>query len=241
MTHKAFAKLFSGISAFVICSAAAMAQQANDKVPVNPIGVGAAWSANVDGASVTGRSFDDNELALIEQINTYFNEMWHLQGRFVQTDWQNQRMKGRFFVRRPGRFRFIYSPPSKLVILSDGRLLSIEDYATENVERYPLSSTPFRLLLGRDVNLLRDARIVDLYDNDEVASITLEDKSGDATGRIKLSFSKDEGFELSEWTITDAQGLNTRIQVADLVLGQKADPNLFRASKIGLPGVESNR
>ncbi len=241
MTLKATATFTAILSVGMMLAASALAEQEVTTPKANPVGVGAPWNAHIDEATVTGRTFDASEMGLIEQINNYFNDLQHLQGRFVQTDWQNQRVKGKFYVRRPGRFRFIYSPPSKLVILSDGRYLSIEDYAEENVERYPLDATPFRLLLGESVDILRDARVLNIYNSKEVASVTLEDKSGDGSGRIKLYFSKDDRFELKEWIITDAQGLDTRIEVAKLEFGKQADPRLFLPSKIGLPGIESRR
>ena len=220
--------------------------------PLNPVGVGASWRTDVAPAPLEGRVFDPKEIALIDEIDAYFNGFQHMEGRFIQTDAQNQKTKGRFYVRRPGRFRFVYARPSRLVILSDGRYLSIEDYDLETVERYSLSSTPFGLLLTEKVDLKSSARITDLYDGGDLVTITLEDKRGEAPGRIKLFFTRKSGddedggngagrLELKEWVVTDAQGLDTRIEITDVTIGKPADPKLFVASKIGLPGIESDR
>ena len=44
--------------------------------------------------------------------------------------------------------------------MADGHFLAIEDSSLKTIEKYPLESTPFRLLLGDGVDLARDARIV---------------------------------------------------------------------------------
>ncbi len=56
-------------------------------------------------------------------------------------------MKGKFLLKRPGRFRFDYSLPSKQIIISDGEYLAIQDLDLNNEDRVALDQTPFRLLL----------------------------------------------------------------------------------------------
>ena len=68
-------------------------------------------------------------------------------------------MKGKFSLKRPGRFRFDYSLPSKQVIISDGEYLAIQDLDLNNEDRVALDQTPFRLLLRKDVDIARDGCI----------------------------------------------------------------------------------
>ena len=81
-----------------------------------------------------------------------------MKGTFIQTDADNKRMKGKFFVKRPGRFRFDYSLPSKQIIVSDGENLAIQDLDLNNEDRVSLDQTPFRLLLRKDVDLCATLR-----------------------------------------------------------------------------------
>ena len=150
------------------------------------------------------------------------------------------RLKGKFYVQWPGRFRFDYARPSRMVILSDGRNLRIEDLELKNTETYALNSTPFRIILAKDVNILRDARVLNVAQNDQSVQLVLRDKKED-TGVIRLFFRRlpDDRLSLDSWIITDAQGLDTRIIVSSLVAGKPANPKLFKPSKIGLPGTES--
>ena len=65
------------------------------------------WTGAVSPAnSPDGITLDANQTKLVEQVSGYFQSIQSLKGQFVQTDAENKRMKGKFFVKRPGRFPF---------------------------------------------------------------------------------------------------------------------------------------
>jgi len=190
---------------------------------------GASWEAAVEAANAPTPLIGAEQEAAVARVNAYFNAMTNLQGRFEQFDPSNKRTTGRFYVQRPGKIRFDYAPPSALRIIADGHSLAIEDSDLKTVEKYPIKSTPFRLLLGDSVDLGRDAHIVGVeIQNDELA-ISLEDRGGGARGRIKLSFYSNDGLKLKEWMITDAQGLSTRVIVNNVVAGRKVAIDFFQS------------
>jgi outer membrane lipoprotein-sorting protein len=167
---------------------------------------------------------------IIGKVNDYFNKLTNLEGTFVQTDPDNSQKQGRFYFARPGRLRFDYSLPSRLKIISNGYYLAIEDYALNTSDKYPLEMTPFRLLLSETVDLAKEANILGIEQGPDVIVVTVEDKKGDAAGRISLFFDK-ENMSLKQWIITDAQGLDTRIQVSDLEQNKRVSAELFEFSK----------
>lgn len=190
---------------------------------------GASWEAAVDTADAPTPLIGTEQDQAVQQINAYFNGIINLQGNFEQVDPNNKRSTGRFYVQRPGKIRFDYAPPSALRIVADGYSLAIEDSDLKTVEKYPIKSTPFRLLLADNVDLGRDARIVGVERQEGGLAISLEDRGGDAAGRIKLSFDSNPGLELKEWQITDAQGLTTRVTVNDIVSGRKKSDIFFKS------------
>ena len=201
----------------------------------NPLGAG--WSTKFSTTPPEGSQFTaaPEQMAVVDKINGYFNNMTNLEGNFLQTDSDDKRKKGRFFIERPGKLRFDYALPSKQKIISDGKYLAIEDHDMNTTDRYPLESTPFRLLLTKDVDLVRDARIVALDIGKDVVVITVEDKAADTGGQIRLFFDWPE-LKLREWIISDPQGLNTRIQIADTELNKAVKPEVFKFTPgIGLP------
>lgn len=207
---------------------------AEDAAPVGEIkpaavDEGASWEAAVEETNAPTPLIGEDQAKAVQRINAYFNGITNLQGRFEQIDPNNKRSNGRFYVGRPGKIRFDYAPPSALRILSDGHSLAIEDSDLKTVEKYPIKSTPFRLLLEDTVDLGRDARIVGVERQGDILAISLEDKKGEAGGRIKLSFDAGPKLQLTEWLITDAQGLSTRVTVSDLVPGRKFAADFFRS------------
>jgi outer membrane lipoprotein-sorting protein len=209
----------------------------------NPVGVSSGWDTNVKEqppqASQFGAAPDQAEI--IQKVNAYFNEMKNLEGEFLQTDPDAKEKKGRFYIQRPGKVRFDYSRPSMQKIISDGEYLAIEDHDMNTTDRYPLSSTPFRLLLKETVDLANDAHIVAMDVGEKILVITLEDKENRGRGQIRLFFEWPE-LQLSEWIISDAQGLDTRIQLGSLEMEKEVDPKLFKfSSGLGLPDFRNSR
>lgn len=190
---------------------------------------GASWEAAVVATEAPTPLIGAEQEEAVASINAYFNGMTNLQGRFEQFDPSNKRTTGRFYVQRPGKIRFDYAPPSALRIIADGYSLAIEDSDLKTVEKYPIKSTPFRLLLGETVDLGRDARIVGVERQDGELAISLEDRSRGGSGSIKLSFNTAGGIELKEWMITDAQGLSTRVIVNNVVAGRKVAIDFFKS------------
>ncbi len=176
------------------------------------------------------RPAQENDQEVIGKVNDFFNKLTNLEGTFVQTDPDNTQKQGRFYFARPGRLRFDYSPPSRLKIISDGYYLAIEDYALNTSDKYPLEMTPFRLLLSETVDLAKEANILGIEQGPDTVVMTVEDKKGDAAGRISLFFNKAD-MSLKQWIITDAQGLDTRIQVSDLEQNKRVSAELFEFSK----------
>ncbi len=216
--------------------------------PVSPIGAGAAWKATpqkaapapapapvpASTAALPGASgsLSDSDLKIVEKVNGYFNNMTNLQGDFIQTDPDSKQRRGRFYFQRPGKARFDYAPPSALRVISDGRNLIIEDRNLNSSERYPLDMTPFKLLLSENVDLATDAHVVSVEQGPDAYILTVEEKGSPGSGRIRLFMNKAD-TSLKEWIVTDAQGLDTRIEVSNLDTEKKIAGNLFIISAFG--------
>jgi outer membrane lipoprotein-sorting protein len=223
-----------GLAASIALAATwALAEDAKKPLPPNPVGAQGSWTQTVNKeASISGEELDKRQIELIRKVTAYFNQMTEIKGLFVQTSADNKRARGKFYVQRPGRFRFDYSPPSRLVILSDGQYMAIQDLDLKTDDRVELDRTPFRVLLRKDVDLLRDANILEVKEVDDVIVLALQDKSPDTPGRIKLFLAKSPNLELREWVTTDSQGLDTRVELTEVTKAEALDPALFKATNL---------
>jgi outer membrane lipoprotein-sorting protein len=205
-------------------------------VPPGAAAAGSAWNAEVAPAKPgEGLILDAHQTDLVNKVSDYFKGLSTLQGSFVQTGSDNKRMRGKFYVMRPGRFRFDYARPSRQIVISDGRYLAVQDLDLNNEDRVALDQTPFRLLLRSDVNLVRDARIMEVQESDDMIILGLEDKDPNSPGQIRLFMSTKPDLQLKEWVTRDAQGLKTRVEVSNLEKSVDLDGNLFRIKPIGRP------
>jgi outer membrane lipoprotein-sorting protein len=200
------------------------------EIPPSAADEGAGWEAAVEAAQAPTPLIGEEQAKAVQRINAYFNGITNLQGSFDQVDANNKHTTGRFYVQRPGKIRFDYAPPSALRIVADGHYLAIEDSDLKTVEKYPIGSTPFRLLLADAVDLARDAHVVGVESDQGTLAISLEDKSGDAAGSIKLVFDTGSEMQLRQWLITDAQGLTTTVTVNDVVSGRKVAADFFNST-----------
>ncbi len=217
-------------SMIVLAAMAAMGPaSAQDKKAPDGAAGGSAWNTRAAAeAGSDGITLDERQMAGIKRVNDYFNELENLQGSFVQTTSDNKRLRGKFFMKRPGRLRFEYAPPSRQLIISDGQQISIQDLDINTDDRVMVDQTPFRVLLKKDVDLLRDARILEVQEADDLLIVALQDKSKDASGKVRLFLSLTPAVELKEWVTTDAQGLDTRLEVSSLDRAKPIDAALFK-------------
>ena len=219
----------------MLAASVAVAQDAKKSPSANAVGAAGKWDTTaVAPDPAGGKTLDEKQTALIRVVNKYFNDLTGLKGSFLQTGADKKKMKGKFFIKRPGKFRFDYALPSKQVIISDGEYLAIQDLDLNNEDRVALDQTPFRLLMRKDVDLIRDANILDVQEAEDLIVLTVQDKSPDAPGRIKLFLGTKPAVEIKEWVTTDAQGLETRVEVADLNKADDVDAGLFKIEAVGL-------
>ena len=206
------------------------------EAPSSAGAAGSAWNAEVAPANTPGgMTLDAHQTDVVNKVSNYFSGLSTLKGHFVQTGSDNKRMKGDFLVKRPGRFRFDYARPSRQIVISDGRYLAIQDLDLNNEDRVALDETPFRLLLRSDVNLIRDAKIMEVQEADDLIVVGVEDKDPNTPGQIRVFLSTKPALELKEWVTRDAQGLRTRVEVSDLEKSVDIDADLFTIRAIGKP------
>lgn len=226
---RAIAKIATAVAIGLLASPSFAQQQPAPTPAPNP-----GWAGTVKPEAAAAPVMSDQQTAAVNSVTGYFNQLDNLKGVFLQTEPDKKQVRGRFYVKKPGRFRFDYASPSKKVIISDGRWLAIQDHDLNSEDVYELDNTPFRLLLRKDVNLLRDANIYEVHESDDLIILTMQDKDPDAPGRITLFMTKSPALDLKEWVTVDAQGLETRVELSNLVKSDEIDAGLFKRESLTL-------
>ncbi len=164
---------------------------------------------------------------IVQKANGYFNGMSSFVGDFVQTNEDGRSYKGKLMVERPGKMRFDYAPPAKILILSDGSTVAVIDERLRTKDRYPIGQTPLKFLLEDKINLSRDLRLIKAKADDSQASVMVEDKTTfGGTSRITMLFNR-ATFELTGWRVTDGQGVTTSVTVSNIRKGANVPEKNF--------------
>lgn len=192
------------------------------------------WSQTVTKEPAPGE-LDPKQLEIVQKLTAYFNEMSDMKGEFHQISPDGKRLRGSIYVKRPSSFRFEYKRPSRQLIISDGKSMIVQDLDLNTDDRWGLERTPFRIILRKDVDLRRDARILDVSESEDRIQVTLQDKEDpNAVGRLKLLFQKSPGIELREWITVDSQGLETKVELVEFAKVDNLDPKLFEPPQVFL-------
>lgn len=164
--------------------------------------------------------------ALVDRAVAYLESLNEAKGRFVQTDARGRATSGAVYMKRPGKARFAYDAPSGLLVVSDGGRVSVQDRRLKTFDQYPLSATPLSLFLARNIRLDRGVSVTRVSRMSDGFSITARDGKKQTAGSITLTFT-DNPLALAGWTVTDAQGRPTRVQLVGLQRASGLDRSLF--------------
>jgi len=190
------------------------------------------WISGIqDTAEAAKESLDDGAVDDLNRISSYLNGIETLEGSFLQVASNGAQDRGKFYMKRPGKLRFEYDDTNPITIISDGTWVTLTNRKLKTVDRYPLSATPLKLLLKKNVNLKKDADIVEVAKTPGRLAVTAREGKGRTEGKLTIMFS-DPGLELMQWIITDAQGFTTTIALRDLRRDTKISPALFIAKDV---------
>lgn len=165
--------------------------------------------------------------ALVARATAYLESLKEAKGRFVQTDARGRSTTGALYIKRPGKARFAYDAPSGLLVVSDGGVVSVQDKRLKTFDQYPLSATPLSLFLAKTIRLDQGVDVTRVSRMADGFSITARDGEKKAAGQITLTFT-DTPLALKGWTVTDAQGRPTRVELVDLQRASGLSASLFR-------------
>ena len=185
-----------------------------------------AWDAVVRGVpSRGGQQLSAREVQLVQRANAYFNQLSMLEGSFLQTASDGKQQRGMLHIKRPGRFRFEFAPPNRVVVISDGTQMAIQDYNLKTDDRKELRHTPFHALLSVNVDLIRDTHLLNIHEEADTLTIEFRDDGAEA-GSVKLLLAT-RPMQLKGWSVRDNQNLVTKVEMVEIKTVDRIDERLF--------------
>ena len=176
----------------------------------------------------TPASFTAAQRAQVDKVSAHLSSVQQLIGNFVQVGPDGRRVKGEFYIQKPGKVRFEYDAPSPIEIVADGQSVVVRDRKLATQDLYPLSQTPLRFLLSDRIDLLRDTNVIGVRADDVHVTIVIEERQPVVgTSRLMMMLGAKD-YQLKQWTVTDPQGYDTTVSVSNLDSSKRPDPGLFR-------------
>lgn len=164
--------------------------------------------------------------ARVDRAVAYLQGLTSVRGRFTETSARGRAQQGDYYLQRPGRARFEYDAPSRLLVVSDGSNVKRYDPRLNTFQQVPLGQTPLSLFLARQIRVDQGVRVEDVRDVPGGFAIVARDARRPRDGQIILTFAESP-MRLREWTIVDAQGGRTRVQLNSLESAGSLNRDLF--------------
>ena len=166
------------------------------------------------------------DLADIARIEAALAQLRTLKSRFLQVAPDGRTSTGTAWLQRPGRMRFQYDPPSPFLLVGGNGLLVFHDAQLKQTSNIPLGSTPLGILLREQVRLSGEVTVTGIARAPGQLQVSLARTASPAEGTLTLAFT-DNPLALRQWTVIDAQRLETRVALTDIELGGSFDQALF--------------
>lgn len=178
----------------------------------------------IDATPVSAAEGDlDKAVAALRGIST-------MKADFVQTDRNGQSVSGVMTLKRPGKIRFQYEKSVPMLVVSNGKSMYLVDYEVNQVQRWPIKSSPLGALLDPSRDVKRYGRLVPTS-HPNVVSVEVKDTKHPEYGVITLIFARDAsapgGLRLTHWVALDAQNHRTTVRLANHRYGVSVADSAF--------------
>jgi outer membrane lipoprotein-sorting protein len=221
--HIAAAALMLGLVVGLI----AVPGQAQDAGPIGPPPVSEPVGPSGGDAWVDPDSPEQAPpLVSLQEIEVYLQSLSRIQAQFIMIGPDYRTSHGTFSLAKPGRIRFDYDPPDELLIVSDGKVISLVDYDLRQVTRWPIKKTPLRPLVRSGEVFGEDVTVTRMIQQGDQIRVSVAEAGDEDEGSMELVFSQFP-LRLVGWEIIDGRNNRTVIVLDDLQTGVELADSLW--------------
>jgi outer membrane lipoprotein-sorting protein len=170
----------------------------------------------------------------LRRLETYLGAITTMKADFLQVASTGEVAQGMFYMRRPGKLRIDYAPPSPVLIVADGHRLIYYDKELETVNMVPIEDTLAAFLVRETVRFSGDVTVTGFSHDGGLLRVVLARTKEPEGGSLGLIFD-DDPLRLRQWIVTDAQGISTRVSLADATFGIELADSLFEVTEPDTP------
>ena len=151
----------------------------------------------------------------LDRIQAYLNSIKVVRGKFEQTNPDGSVSSGTIWLSRPGRMRFEYDAPTKLLIVCDGNFIEVNDENLKDIQFVPVQDTPAWLILRDGIQLSGDVTVIRFERGPKIFRVSVAQSNDQSDSTLTMTFS-DDPLVLRQWSVIDPQGRATTVALTDL-------------------------
>jgi outer membrane lipoprotein-sorting protein len=167
----------------------------------------------------------------LASVQAHLRAVQTMTANFTQTDRNGRVLTGTLQLKKPGKVRFQYQQGVPLLVVGDGKALTMIDYSVKQVSRWPIGNTPLALLINPDMDIGRVAKTIPSGSADLIL-VAAQDPKHREYGSITVAFRRQNGAPggllLDGWTILDAQNNRTTVRLTNQKFNAAIDESAFR-------------
>lgn len=164
----------------------------------------------------------------IKRVEAYLTDLQSIVADFSQVDANGGLAEGKFYLKKPGKMRWEYKPPTPILLVSNGKVMTYYDSELDQVNYIAFDDT-LAGFLAQDVITLnsKSAVLTDFVSEEGVIRATIVQKEKPQEGSLTMEFT-DSPLQLKQMVVTDARGQRTNIQLQNARFGENLPDSLFK-------------
>ena len=162
---------------------------------------------------------------VILEIESHWNEINSMSGRFIQTDSDENILEGNFYFLKPYQSKFDYDNGNETVITNKS-LLRIVDKEGYQINSYAIGNNIIKKLLSNEFKLIEEFNIIDIVTLKKNYKLMMTFKNDDLENKFLLYFNRDS-FDLEKWEIYDEFDNKTVLEFTNIKKNIFISQNLF--------------
>ncbi len=163
----------------------------------------------------------------IAKVEAYLSDITSVVSDFTQIAADGTKGTGKFFMKRPGKMRWQYNPPTPLLLVSDGKTVTYYDPGVDQVTYVGVDDTLVAFLAKRFIKLDSESTEITAFSIDKgIISATIRQRKKPSDGTMTLEFSE-KPLELKRILTVDAAGNATSVTLENPQFGPVLEDKLF--------------
>ncbi|MEJ0009086.1 MAG: outer membrane lipoprotein carrier protein LolA [Alphaproteobacteria bacterium] len=163
----------------------------------------------------------------VARVEKYLTSIYSIVADFNQVDANGAVATGKFYLKRPGKMRWQYNPPTPVLLVSNGTTITYYDAELDQVNYVPIDRSLAGFLAQPIIKLDSETTQLTAFTaKDDVIRATVVRKGHADEGALTLEFS-DNPLAIRQMIVRDQTGQETTVSLQNAKFGADLPDKLF--------------